>query len=420
MTPGNLFRKSLLAFLVLWGQHALAGPEADWLSGTRAFEQADFSDALQYFQAAKDAGQSGPAVHYNIAVCEYKLGRYVEARTSFASLGAEYQKMRPLAEYNLGLVEIKLHHNDAARQHFLEAYRLSEDDTTLRILSSNKLAETEGTADVSNTWVGSFGLRAGYDDNIALRDDLGLPAGTTTDSPMVDFFGSLQGPFSGQNGFNLDASAYVVRYLDSDEFDQSVVRIGANYDWGFRQWSTKFGLHGSYGTLGGEGFDETGSASILIVRRLSTESSFTLRYQYDDIKASDILFSGIEGSRQKIAVQYRWYSNEQFLVIGYQLESNDRNDPGVSPQRNRLSIDYRHPLASGWGFELGGEYRDSDYGDLAIPRTEELTTLRAGLSKTLPADWQLLAQIQYSDNDSNDEVFSYDRMQVTVGVLKVF
>lgn len=416
----DLFNKSIVGILLLFGQLVLASPDDNWLLGTQAYEQGNFAEALQHFESAKDTGQSGPAVHYNIGVCEYKLGRFTDARETFTALGAQYPKMLQLTEYNLGLVDWKLNNIAAARRHFRAAYSLSEDNNKLRILSSNMLQQTKSAAVANQAWIGSFGIRAGYDDNIALKDDLGLFPGVTTDSSIVDLFGSLQGPYRGQNGIRLDASAYVVRYLDSDDFDQSVFRLGAIHDWHGGDWNTRLGLYAAYGTLGGNGYSETGSASFRVSRKLSPSTSIGLRYQYDDVSAADAVFSGIDGSKQKIDARYRWFTDERSLVLAYQIESNDRFDPSVSPQRNRIIVQYRSFPASGWGFKIGGQYRSSKFDDLVPTRTENLTTLRTALTRMLPSDWLILAQYQYSKNDSTDATFSYQRNLITLGLLRVF
>ncbi len=420
MTLRSLFNKLILTILLLFGQLVLASPDDNWLLGTQAYEQGNFAGALQHFESAREDGQSGPAVHYNIGICEYKLGRYTDARETFAALGARYPKMRQLTEYNLGLVDWELNETAAARRHFRAAYSLSEDNDKLRILSLNMLRQTKSAAIASQAWIGSFVIRTGYDDNVVLRDDLGLPAGVTTDSPIVDLFGSLQGPYRGKNGIRLDASAYVVHYSDSDDFDQSVFRLGAIHDWRGGDWYTQLGLYAAYGTLGGDGFSETGSASFRVTRKLSPSTSIALRYQYDDVSAVDAQFSGIDGSKQKIEARYRWFTDERNLVLAYQIESNGRIDPSVSPQRNRIIVQYRFSPTSGWGFQIGGEYRNSKYDDLMPARTENLTTLRTALTRTLPSDWLMLAQYQFSKNDSTDAAFSYQRNLITFGLLRVF
>ena len=237
---------------------------------------------------------------------------------------------------------------------------------------------------------------------------------------MADFYGSLGVPFTNKGEFRIDASLYAVRYFDIDEFDQNAIRVGVLYDHDYGQWRARAGVHAGYGTLGGDGFDETGSLSIRLDRRLTPSSSFGIRYRYDDISAAESLFSGIEGSRQRIDARYRWYSGDRLLLVSLQFESNDRTDPGVSPTRNRLGFDYRFTPLNGWGYEAGAEFRRSDYDDLAPVRTEDLITLRAGITRTLGQNWRMLAAYFYSDNDSSDSAFTYDRNRITLAMMRNF
>ena len=72
----HIFRRKIHALLatLLFGVSsggAAADAGTDWQSGQEAFASGRYGDALAYFEAARDDGLSGPAVHYNIAVCEY-------------------------------------------------------------------------------------------------------------------------------------------------------------------------------------------------------------------------------------------------------------------------------------------------------------------------------------------------------------
>ena len=392
----------------------------NWQQGRQAFEGADYASALTYFEAARDAGQSGPAVHYNIGVCQYKLERYIDAEATFTLIARQFPQMRKLAEYNLGLVAVKRRSPDAARAHFLTAYELSADDEKLRILSSNMLQRTASSAEVPTYWLGSFGFRAGFDDNVALRDELGLPAGTTTDSPMVDAFVSVQGPYRENSRLRLDAAAYAITYLDIHDFDQNVLRLGAVYDWYQGDWHTEIGLHAGYGTLGGDGFDQSANANVRVNRRLSAESQVSAQYRYDDVSAATSVFAGIDGSRQRVDLRYRWAQRSRSLILRLVYETNDRIDPGVSPDRSDFRIDYRYEPETGFGFEAGAQYRSSEYKSLVPVRSEDLTMIRIGISKSLRSNWQLLGQIQHSDNNSSDSQFSYQRNVITIGALKIF
>lgn len=397
---------------------AVADAVPDWQVGQAAFAAGDLESALLYFELARDSGQQGPAVHYNIAVCQFELGRYEAARETFRYVGDNFPTMRGLAEYNMGLAERRLGNTGEARQHFIRAWDLSPDDEKLQSLSAAMIEELEPQE--SSYWYSAVAMRLGYDDNVALRDSLGLPAGVTTESPMADVFLSLTGAPAALRGGMLDASAYIVAYADADDYDQSEFRLGGLYAWSPRDWWIETGAHFVYGTLGGSGFEREIALSARAVRDLSDETSIDVLLRYDDIAEVDADFAGIAGSRQRIDLRYRWDLASHGVILRYGIEENDRLDPGVSPSRNRLHADYRFQPAAGWGIEAGVEYRTSDYDDLEIRRTEDLTTITAALTRTVADVWIFALQYQHSDNDSSDPEYAYERNLITLGALRTF
>ena len=420
MTLRRSFGCTLLVCVVALTHVAPAFAEDAWQLGRQSFEAADYTTALEFFESARDAGQSGPAVHYNIGVCQYKLARYSDAKSTFSFIANRYPNMRALAEYNLGLVDLKLDDTDAARLHFLTALEWSPGDEKLQTLAATVLRREITENPPAAYWLGSFGVRAGYDDNIALRDDLGLPLGTTTESPMVDIFASLAGPVRDGSHLRLDAAVYAVTYFDSHDFDQNVLSLGTIYDWTMVDWHTQAGIYAGYGTLDGDGFDKTVSASISSDRRLGPESRISIGYRYDNVAAANSSFSGIEGSRQRVNARYRWSRQQQRMSIWYSYETNDRSDPGVSPDRHAVRIDYRFDTHAGLGYEAGGQLRSSEYDRLAAGRSEDLLMIYVGIAKKLKSNWEFLGRFQYSDNDSSDSQFTYQRNLITIGLLKTF
>ncbi len=418
-----LRRLTALAAFLLYSAlapHAAADIADDWASGQEAFAAGDFESALLYFELARDAGQSGVAVHYNIAVCQFKLERFDDARTTFRYIADTYPKMEGLAEYNLGLTERRLGNSRAALEHFIRAWELSPEDEKIRALAISMLDDVEPEAEDAPAWYGSFGLRAGHDDNVALRDSLGLPVGVTAESPMADLFVALRGAPAGFGGFMLDASAYAVTYPDADDFDQSEFRLGGLYVWRPGDWRLEGSAHFVYGTLGGSGFEREIALGARAVRYLGDDAALDFQYRYDDIEEDDPLFAGIAGTRQRMDVRYRWYRGDHTVILRLGAENNDRLDAGVSPSRTRLQADYRYQPSGGWGFEAGFGFRASDYDDLETPRTEDLTSISAALTRSVADVWLFALQYQYSENDSNDPEFSYERNLITLGVLRTF
>lgn len=393
----------------------------DWVDGNAAFERGDYAAALSFFEAGRDSGITGPAVHYNIAVCQYELERFVEAGETFAFIAREYPRMAGLAEYNLGLVSQRMGDTSVAAEHFLRAYHLSQDNQTIRVLASNQLAGIEPEERPASSWSGAFGVRAGYDDNIVLRDTEGISSGVTTESPMLDVFASVSGPFSGQpGGLRFEGSVYGIRYFDADDFDQNEISVGALHEWQPGSWRIVAGAYAGAGWLGGDAFDRRIGLGVEGYRSLGGSAFANLAYYYDDISEGDDIFNGISGKRHHAVARYRWFSSDgRRLLVRLRHEDNDRLDPGVSPTRTGLSVDYRYLPDTGWGFEAGASYRRSRFSDIAVSRTENLLSARSALTRYLVGDWILLVEYRYSNNDSSDPEFSYDRNSLTIGAMRL-
>lgn len=413
-------KRIVVALILITAGPACFATPADWASANQAYANGDFTLALQHFDAARRDGLDGPAVHYNIAVCYFKLAQYGPSRNEFQLIINRFPGMRGLAEYNLGLIDRRLNNTESAVGHFLAAHRQAGDDQTLRILASKRLRELEPEIRSAPKWAGAVGVRIGFDDNVALRDQTGLPSTVTSETPTTDLFASIKGPYNGVSGFRVDGSVYVVKNFNADEFDQSELQGGVMYDWRPGDWRLQVGLHGSAGSLGGDSFDRKFGGNFRAIRYLDEKSELGLSYSYDDVQDANSLFAGIGGSRQQLEGKYRWYSNERRFVFRFRHEENNRVDAQVSPTRTSLSLDYRFQPASGWGYEGGLSFRNSRFDETAVLRDEDLFTVRAALTRVINSNWLLSFNYQHSNNDSSESIFSYDRNIISVGGIRVF
>lgn len=92
-----------VAFFIACGPACFAA-STDWDAASQAYADGNYELALQYSEAIRRDGADGPAVLYNLAVCNFKLGRYDPSQTDFRLIAERYPEMRGLAEYNLGLI----------------------------------------------------------------------------------------------------------------------------------------------------------------------------------------------------------------------------------------------------------------------------------------------------------------------------
>lgn len=402
------------------GPATAAQGDGRWAEGEAAYAAGDYRAALEVFREARRQGRDGAAVYYNIAVCEYRLGDYAAARRTFGELDAKFPAMRPLARYNLGLVALKLGERQTAAGHFRASYYLAEDDPNLRALASTALRRLVDDAPEQVSWVRVLSLRSGHDDNVILRDDTGLTGGQSADSAFVEAFGTLRGPYAGDTGLRFDGGAFLLRYPDAEAFDQSSVYAGGLYEWTLGGWEAELGAHVGASTLGGDSFDRSFRLGGEVTRWLDARNGLTLRYRYEDIAAGDDIFAGVEGTRQRVDLGWRWYDRLRSLRVSIRREINDRDDPGVSPDKTRLRGDYRYAPDSGWGFGASIELRASEYSGQDVDRDEDLAQAELTLTRHFDSGWEVFGQLLRAENDSTDPAFDYSRNQVAIGVFRVF
>jgi tetratricopeptide (TPR) repeat protein len=418
-----MFRALLIAIACasLGVAHAAAGAEASALfaDGERAFAAGDYEEALRLFVEARAAGSTGPSSYYNIGVCQYQLRDYRAAEATFRALVAEFPAMRELAEYNRGLALRAAGNLDDARVAF-ERARSSMDDTIVA-LASAQLGQigAGGAAQVAAEpkWSGYFAGGLGYDDNVALLNELVLPSSEAS-SPLAEVIGVATRDF-GARPLLFDASAYAVHYSDVGDLDQTAVRLSLATEQRLGTWTLVVGPTLGRSTVDGDGFEELVGADFRARRSFGSGFVFEARALYDDSSAADTRFAYIDGSRRlvRLVVQHTGAGRARF---GYDAEHNDRADPGVSPTRERWSIVYQRPLAQDWNIDTAFSYRTSRYSEAGVPRDERLQEASLAVRRDLRGDWALGVEYQWFDNNSTAEEFTYDGQRIVLGLSRSF
>lgn len=405
-----------LAAPVGMAQGAQEAASRAFADGTAAYAAQDYQRALAYFQDALDAGIQGPAVHYNIAVCQYRLGDYESAESEFSLIAARFPAMAELATYNLGLVAQKQGNDLAAEAYFRQVLEDTEDEK-LRGLAASQL--TPEAVDEPGRWYRQLNTRIGYDDNVRLvSDDVPLPAGQSAQSSSTEFWALVSGPMAAAPGFRLDASLYSVRYRDASFYDQNYLRLGMLYRWRWGNWLAETGPQFSYSTLDGDAYEERGGIAFRASRNINTRLTFRAQLSHDDVNAGDPRFDFVEGSREWLELSFDRHSARDRLTYSYAVESNDRG-VNVASTRQKLSLRYRRAFATTWETDVSGSYRHSSYDRLAQPRDEDLTELSFGLTRNLARNWEVTGTLALADN-SSVVPYSYDRGRFSIAVNKIF
>jgi hypothetical protein len=406
-----------IACMILFAR-AASGADASALfaDGERAFAAGEYSEALRLFTAARDAGSTGPSSFYNVGVCQYRLGDYSAAEATFAMLAAEFPAMRELAEYNRGL-SLRAASKWAEAGVAFERARKSTDEKIVA-LANAQLVEIGATRVVDEpTWGGYFSGGIGHDDNVALLNELVL-TGAEAASPLAEVLGVLSRDFR-PRPLRFDASAYAVHYPDVGDFDQTALRLSLEAEQRLGEWTLLVGPTLGRSTLNGDAFEELIGADLRLRRSFGMGFVFEARAIYDDIGAGDSRFAYLEGWHRQLRLSVQ-HTGKGRVRAGYDVEREDRADPGVSPSRKRFAVVYQRRLSETWSAEATLAHRTSSYDAATIPREERLFDLSFAARRSLARNWTLDVQYQWFDNESTVEDFSYDGQRFTFGLSRSF
>jgi hypothetical protein len=407
---------------IVHGVQRTGQPSELFADASAAFAVGDYAKAAASFEAAREAGMEGPAVEYNAGVSYYRLGAFERAEQVFRSLSQSYPDMRALADYNLGLALTRQSRTSEAREAF-ERARLGG-DPAVAALADAMLERTDeqspGTPGVTTRWIGLFDVAVGYDDNVALLDESSLPAGMSTESPLLEAFGYVSGRVGAESAVRIDASAYLVRYSRAGEFDQDGLQLAVAYLWEAGSWQLDAGPHYNYNTLAGEGFERRVGASMTARYPLGQTTSMSLRFVHDDVGALSDDYRFVKGTRDRLSVGFEQRGERGKLALGYVHERNDRLSPNVSPQRHEVFAGYQHALTADWSLGVQGLLRTSRYEQLAEPRDEDLSQVSVTATREFGSGWQIYGAYRVSENSSNVDLFSYDRNRLVFSLNRLF
>jgi tetratricopeptide (TPR) repeat protein len=414
----------LLACLAGAGALPAATPNATqaraWFAaGSQAFQARDFSAALDAFRAAVEAGLSGPAVHYNIGVSAWELGRLDEAEAAFLVV-AESPSMAPAAYYNLGLISQRRGNEDSARTWF-ERARARSDDDSLRRLAAIQLGALEPApariAPAAPRRAIYLALQAGYDDNVALVADGEVLGVSDTGSGFAEAQFAAAPPLGA--GLRLEGSAFLVRYTELGEFDQAGGQLGLIVRRAIGDWHGEAGAGLAFNQLDGDRFEDRRSVALTALRDLAEDWDLRLRYRYQDITGRGP-FSSLTGDRHEASLRVRHRADSYRLRLEYRFEINDRESAVVSTDRHGIDAEWTLGPRGRIQTLLGLSWRHSRYSLAEGSQSERRGSASAGLVGPLMGRWLWTARIDWTRNSSSAEIFDYTRYRALAGVEAVF
>jgi tetratricopeptide (TPR) repeat protein len=377
-------------------------------SGKQAFAAQDHATALNAFEGAVAAGMSGPAVHFNIGVCAYKLGRWERAETAFREV-ARTPEMAALAHYNLGLVALGAGKSDQAARWFGQVGRATSDER-LKSLATARLAQLPSPPE--RNWLAFGSLAAGYDDNVALISGGDVLGVSGTDDTFAELQLAATTPLVGD--WRFDGGLVLLDYTDLDSFDQLSINAGARYRMALREWAGEAGLQLTYATLDGNGFENKRMLLLQATRPLPDDWRLRVRYRFSDIDGLGG-FDGLDGTRHELGLRGLWRRGSWDVTVDYRFDKSDYADEALSFHRHQLSVDTEFELDANWTLQASLAHDRSSY-DLTANGSEDRTEIALAVNRDFGSQWRAFVRYAYADNQADLPEFDYERNRISAGV----
>ncbi len=312
-------------------------------SASRHSPRRTYAAALDAFEAAAAAGMSGPAVHFNIGVCAYRLGRWSRAAAAFREV-ARTPQMAALAHYNLGLVALgdgKPRRSSA----LVRAGRARSDATSAcdrwrrrSSLSCRRrpsatgwpMARSPPATTTTSRW--------------SPAETCSASAARTTRSPSCSSRPRVRWSAPGVSM----AALVLLDYQDLDSFDQLNANAGARYRLPLGDWNGEAALQLSYSTLDSEGFESRRMLLLQATRTLTEEWRLRARYRFSDIDGLDG-FDGLDGHAPRARHPRRVAPRTAGMSrLEYRFDSSDYAEATLSFDRHQLAVDVQRDLDENW------------------------------------------------------------------------
>lgn len=413
-------RIRLLSLFLMFTVQSYAADLSSFNEGMKSFKSGNYQSAVDAFEQVHQQKQIFAALYYNLASSYYKLGNYEKAKDFFQKV-QQYPKMKSLAQYNLGLIARKQGNHETATSWFKTVIKTSG-DRKLITLSRRELSRS---GFVYKKWTGFLSGGLGYDDNINIA-----PAETALGQSdnFYDLFASVNYLLKGsrKDGWIADASFYNINYFDSSNYDETQYGVGAKKYANFGQWDAQLLARLDKLSYGDDDYQTILSVHASAKRPLSNKGRLQLRYRYEDIGSDNVLYDYLEGWRQQVRAEYRYYGKGHNKRLYYELELNNRRDTvnaSYSPTRHTIRGVYtlKPDRIIRWSADIAFRSSAYDYPGMATQDRDD-TRWRLGFQMDYRLDktMKLRGQFVHTNNESNLTQFDYKRNVFRVNLRKMF
>lgn len=242
-------------------------------------------------------------------------------------------------------------------------------------------------------------------------EDRGLSPQQNRD--LISLDAGLSRPIAGKTSLTAGVR-YQANLYDDDlpSTDDLSGRLGLGYLVGAR---TTVGVSGVVGRTGGDegALEETYQQALLTANYDATEkldfsASAGVDFRQADVTGGDDRTDFVFN----LSTRYQWRDRTGFYLNAGRNTQSSVTIPGASDNRTSVYFGMNQKIGDRWSLDLAGGYDFSDYQnpttEYTTVREEDYFIGRTSLNYQASASWFMGVFYEYRNNDSSEEIFSYE------------
>lgn len=393
----------------------------------------------------------------NIAICHFKLQQWPQALSAFEILN-ENQQGVPLLAYYIAVIHKKLGNTEVAISLFYDLLQNSDDDSVavmagkqLNVLSNiSEVSSKNAVTDNQSSWQGMLDFQAGYDSNVSLPydDEQQIPRGIGDQYVNILANTSWLSRNDFKNAWLVDLTLFNSTYHEASDYDVRFISLSARKFFTPEKWqNTKIYVGVNYDSinLAGEDYLNNSAMTFGTSYQLTKQQRILAEFTLKNISEGSNDYSYLAGNSHKLKLTWRQASNNGYWKVGIITEQDKRDDKYVylttedgeltneiddftNYSTDRFSLfTSRFWYYKNWEVNASAKYRYSSYdaqniidGESVGFREDKLLLMILGGAYNINDDFSLSTEIEWSNNESNMNLYDYAQYTFSIGTTWLF
>lgn len=400
--------------------------EFSMTKGILSIDQQKYTDAVNYFKTALKEKPNDPSANLYLGIALNNSGKEREGE-KYLKKALKLDPLSPRTNLELGILYYKRGLFYEARD-FFETVQNVAKGTDLSEMAEDYIKKIkEGKVTVKD-WSLTFTGGVQYDSNVVLDPGVGpLPEGISRKSDwrgIIFIEGKFTPHLTDKITIGPTYSFYQSLHTELDDFNvqQHLPGLLLNISLD-KNIMLKTSYTYEYTTVGNDEYLSAHSISPTVTIAEGNGFFTVLRYQYQnkDFRDSDLFVNNSErdGFNHLAGItQYFPLTRMGILGVGYTYDHDSTDEDYWSYNGHAGNVNARLDMGKSWMLDLYGQYyrKDykADYPGTSTSREDKMITFSTNLTKTFASKFDITVGWMYVNNDSNIDIFEYERNITTL------